>query len=214
VADNNGRKRLRPGKWTVLTGLVLLSVGVLVFSALGLFTGSAFRDHDVDAGAVVLDLDDAAEGQSLDVDATDIAPTDTIERTVDLNVSGSVSVTAITLTTTAEGVGGPASSTLDTDTTNGLQLKIEVCKTVGVATDWDDTGHPYTCSGTASTVLNTRAVIGSNLALANLDLAGMNHLRIILTFPGGSADDDANFANDASTIRFTFNGTQRSGTYK
>jgi hypothetical protein len=198
-------------RWPILAGAILLALGVMSFTAYSLFSGANSTDLDVNAGTLVLDLNDPAHGAAMSIDADDIAPTDIIERVVDLDVTGTVSVSALKLTTTAPG----GATDLTSDATHGLQLKIEVCDQ---AWDPNDNGHPYECGagggGAIQTALATRAVIGANLTLNNLDLAGNNHLKIIVTFPGLSADDDATFQADSTSIHFAFSGTQRGSVYK
>jgi hypothetical protein len=83
---------------------------------------------------------------------------------------------------------------------------------------WTESGPPYTytCSGSTSTVLASRAVIGSSLALSNLsDLvtagSGPDYLRLTLTLLSAAGNT---FQNLSSTITYTFDGTQRSATNK
>src|SRR5579864_6041493 len=106
----------------------------------------------------------AAQAQSLSsgtvsitVGASNLVPGDTIQRAIDITNNGSAgtsSVGSIVLTTTA-----PTSSLLDTDTTNGLQIVVDKCSVA-----WTESGPPYTytCGGTTTSVLTTRAVIGNN----------------------------------------------------
>ena len=201
-----GKAGRRPGRRSLIIGVTLIAIGVMAFNAYASFTGSDTKTEDITAGDVQLTLNDPAQGASMTVAATDIAPGDIIERVVDLDVAGSVAISAVKLTTNAT-----TSSDLDTDATNGLQLKIEVCDQA-----WTAAAHPYSCGGTKQTVLASRAVIGSNLALSNLAVSAgsSNHLLVTVTFAGGSADDDATFADDHSVIDFTFSGTQRALTYK
>src|SRR5580765_3021548 len=135
-----------------------------------------------------------------------LGPGDTIQRSVDLINSGSLDLASVTLTTTAA-----PSSLLDTDATNGLQMVIDKCSVA-----WTESGPPYTytCSGSTSTVLASRAVIGSTLALSNLGstTAGVtDHLRVTLTLPGAAGNT---FQNQSSTISYAFTGTQRTATSK
>ena len=87
-------------RWTILAGAILLALGVLSFTAYSLFNGANSTDLNVKAGTLVLDLNDPAHGAAMSIAADDIAPTDVIERVVDLDVSGTVSVSALKLTTT------------------------------------------------------------------------------------------------------------------
>src|SRR5881396_2241348 len=122
------------------------------------FTSTASQSHTISSGTVTIAL--GATGAStnrLNIGATAVAPGDTIQRSVDLINSGSLDLASITLTTTAS-----PSSLLDTDATNGLQMVIDKCSQA-----WTESGPPYTytCGGTTSSVLASRAVIGSNLTL-------------------------------------------------
>ena len=60
-------------------------------------------------------------------------------------------------------------------------------------------------------MLATQPVIGSNLALANIDTtAGTpNHLRVTLQLPGTA---DNSYQNQSSVIGYVFAGTQRNAT--
>ena len=80
-----------------------------------------------------------------------------MQRAIDLNYAGNVDFGSATLTTNAS-----ASSGLDTDATDGLQIAIDRCSVA-----WTESGPPYTytCGGTPSAVLASRPLIGSNVAL-------------------------------------------------
>ena len=146
-----------------------------------------------------------AQTNRLDVGASGIAPGDTIERGVDLVNTSTLALASVTLTTTAT-----SSSVLDTDATNGLQMQIDKCSQA-----WTEAGPPYTytCGGTTSSVLASRAVIGTDLSLSNLTLAaggGTDHLRVKLTFPTASTVGQG----ASSTVSYQFTATQRAGTSK
>ncbi len=138
----------------------------------------------------------------LTVAAEDIVPGDTMQRAFKLSNSSTDAMASITLTTSAT-----VTSLLDTDPTHGLQMEIERC-----SEPWAESGtapsYTYTCGGTASSVLASRPVIGSDLGLSNLTLTAgaTDNLRLTLTFPS-SADND--FQNKASSVLYTFTGTQR-----
>jgi spore coat-associated protein N len=204
----------RPSRNASLTSKVIASIAVLgaAASVAGLgtyatFTSTASQSHTISTGTVTIAL--GATGAStnrLNIGATGVAPGDTIQRSVDLINSGSLDLSSITLTTTAS-----PSSLLDTDTTNGLQMVIDKCSQA-----WTEAGPPYTytCGGTTSTVLASRAVIGSNLALSNLSAltsGATDHLRVTLTLPSAAPNS---FQNQSSTITYAFTGTQRAATNK
>src|SRR5207302_7761454 len=128
----------------------------------------------------------------------------TLQRAVDVVNSGTISsdnLSSIQLTTTAS-----PSSALDTDATNGLQMVIDKCSVA-----WTESGPPYTytCGGTTSSVLASRAVIGSGIALSNLSsltTAQTDHLRVTLTLPASAPNS---LQGQASTVSYNFVGTQR-----
>ena len=193
---------------------VLASFGVLGVAAamaglgtFATFTSSTSASHTISSGSVSIAL--GATGAStnrLTVGASNIVPGDTIQRSVDLINNGGASadnLSGITLTTTAS-----PSSLLDTETTNGLQMVIEKC-----SVPWTEAGtapaYTYTCSGTTSTVLASRAVIGSNMALSNLSsltTGSTDHLRVTLTLPAAAPNT---MQGQTSTIPYNFVGTQR-----
>jgi hypothetical protein len=111
---------------------------------------------------------------------------------------------SITLTTSAS-----PSSTLDTDATNGLQMVIDRCSTA-----WTEAGSSpaftYSCGGSTTSVVASRAVIGSTLAMSNLTAltaGSTDHLRVTLTLPAAT---DNTFQSKTSTISYVFTGTQQS----
>lgn len=188
---------------TVVLGAAATIAGLGTF---GSFTSTTSANESASTGTVVIGL--AADGTDnrLSVAATGLVPGDTVQRVVKLNNTGSQNLAGVTLTTAAT-----ASSLLDTDATNGLQLKLESCSTA-----WTEAGttpaYTYACSGTTRTVLASRAVIGSAMALANLSslTAGTSdNLKVTLTFPSAA---DNTFQNKSSVIGFTFDALQRTTT--
>ena len=163
------------------------------------FTSSTSTSNTIASGTLSL----TAPFSRLGTGASPIAAGDTMQRAIDLSYSGTISFGSATLTTNAT-----SSSLLDTDATNGLQLAIDKCSQA-----WTESGPPYTytCGGSTSTVLASRALMGSNIALTNLTLTAgsTDHLRVTLTFPSGA---DNSFQNKSSTVSYTFTGSQRAGT--
>jgi spore coat-associated protein N len=196
-------------KLLVSLAIVAAAASIAGLGTFATFTSSTSASQNVSSGTVTIAL--GATGAStnrLTVGASNIAPGDTIQRSVDLINSGSIDLSGITLTTSAT-----ASSLLDTDATNGLQMVIDRCSNA-----WTEGGvapaYTYTCSGTTSTVLASRAVVGSNLTLNNLTALTngvTDHLRVTLSFPSAAPNS---FQNQSSTIQYTFTGTQRAGTNK
>jgi len=163
------------------------------------FTSSTSTSNTIASGTLSL----TAPFSRLGTGASPIAPGDTMQRALDLSYSGTISFASATLTTSAS-----PTSLLDSDATNGLQIAIDKCSQA-----WTEAGPPYTytCGGSTSTVLGSRALIGSGIALSNLTLTAgsTDHLRVTLTFPSGAGNT---LQNQSSTVSYTFTGTQRAGT--
>jgi len=202
------RRRHWRGRKLLLTVAVLgATASIAGLGTFATFTSSTSASHTVSSGTVTIAL--GATGAStnrLNVDATAIAPGDTIQRSVDLIDQGTINLASVTLTTAAT-----TSSVLDTDATNGLQMVIDKCSQA-----WTESGPPYTytCGGSTSSVLSSRAVIQTGVTLSNLSAltaGNTDHLRVTLTFPSGAGNS---FQNKSSTIQYTFTGTPRAGTDK
>lgn len=184
-------------------GVVIAGVAALSSGTYALFTGSTEADATFASGTVALaPIGTSGAANRLSVGASGLAAGDSVERAVNVRNNGTIDMSTVTLTTSAD-----PSSLLDTDDTDGLQLAIDRC-----SVPWDEAGPPYTytCSGSTSSTLSSRQVIGTDLALNGLGLtAGANnYLRVRLTLPSGAPDT---FQDQSSTITFAFTGTQRSG---
>jgi spore coat-associated protein N len=198
------------------TRKVLLSLGALgaAASIAGLatfatFTSSVSQSQTISSGTLSITLGaTGAATNRLNIGATAIAPGDTIQRSVDLINGGGLDLASVSLTTAAT-----TSSLLDTDVTNGLQMVIDRCSVA-----WTESGtapaYTYTCSGTTSSVVASRAVIGSGIAMSNLGAltaGATDHLRVTLSFPSAAGNT---FQNQSSVVQYTFTGTQRAATSK
>jgi spore coat-associated protein N len=200
--DRKTLKRLI-GSFAVV-GVAAAMAGLGTFAT---FTSSTTASHTISSGTVSIAL--GATGAStnrLTVGASNVVPGDTIQRAVDLINNGSASsdnLSSIVLTTTAS-----PSSLLDTEATNGLQMVIEKCSVA-----WTEAGtapaYTYTCSGTTSTVLASRAVIGASMpltGLSSLTTGSTDHLRVTVTLPTAAPNTMQGLT---STISYNFVGTQR-----
>ncbi len=187
-----------------LLALVTAGVGGAAFAS---FTASTNAEATTASGTVSFaDISTDGTGQRLSVGAKDVAPGDSLQRAVTITNTGSVDMLdSVTLTSNAK-----TSSLLDTDTTDGLQIAIDKCSEA-----WKESSAPYTyvCGGTTTSVLASTPVIGTSMALKNIDAtAGTeNNLRATLTLPSTAGND---FQGLSSTIDFTFNGQQRTAVAK
>jgi hypothetical protein len=189
--------------------LLAAAAGAAGLGTFGSFTSTTSASESVSSGTVTIAL--GATGAStnrLTVGATGLVPGDSIQRSVTLSNSGDTALSAITLSTTAT-----PSSLLDTDVTNGLQMKIEKCSTA-----WVEAGtapaYTYTCAGGSTSVLPSRPVVGANLALSGLSSltnALSDNLVVTLSLPTTAGNT---FQGISSTVNFSFTGTQRAATSK
>jgi spore coat-associated protein N len=201
LLDGTGRK--------VLLSLAALGVaGALAgMGTFATFTATTSASQTVASGTVVIALGNTgASTNRLTVNASGLVPGDTVQRSFDLSNTGSQDLASIALTTSAS-----PSSLLDTDATNGLQMVIDRCSVA-----WTESGSSpaftYTCSGSTTTIVTSRAVIQSSLSMAGLNAltnGGSDHLRLTLTFPSSAGNT---LQGLSSTLTYSFLGTQRNGT--
>lgn len=190
------------GKILASVALVGTAAAVAGLGTYGAFTDSTTAEQTVTAGTVDIDLLDPA---ALNLAVTGLLPGDSVEKLVTLKNTGNSGLNNVTLTTSTV-----SPSLLTTNTTLGLQLKIESCSTA-----WTGTAAPYTCTGSQS-VLPTTAIIGDGLAkaltnLTSLTAGNSDFLKVTTTLPTTA---DNTFQGLTSTIDFAFTGTQRTETVK
>jgi predicted ribosomally synthesized peptide with SipW-like signal peptide len=190
--------------------LSLAAVGLVAAlagsGALATWTATTSAGNTVAAGTVLMALGNTgASTNRLTVNASGLVPGDTVQRSFDLTNTGSQDLASVALTTTAS-----PSSLLDTDTTNGLQMVVDRCSVA-----WTESGSSpaftYSCSGSTTTIVSSRAVIQSALTMAGLSslvAGGTDHLRLTLTFPSAAG---SSFQGLSSTLTYSFLGTQRAG---
>lgn len=197
-----GRKLLLSA---ALVGMVASVAGMASYAT---FTSTTSASQSQASGTVTIALG-AAGGvdNRLTVGAANLAAGDTVDRQVKLSNSGSIDLSALTLTTTA-----PTSSILDTDTTNGLQLQVDKCSVA-----WTEAGtnpYTYTCGGTTTAVVAPRPVIGSAISLgslASMTAGGSDYLRVRVTLPTAAGNG---FQGKSSSLLYTLDATQRTATAK
>lgn len=189
----------------LLTVLVVAIAGSLAgVGTFAVFTSSESVAPEVAAGTVEIEFDGGEASDTLDVAATNIAPTDTIERSITLENAGSLDLSEIELTTEAT-----TSSLLDTNTDVGLQMNIDKC-----SQPWTESGtapaFTYTCGGTEEVIVEQQPIIGTfDLGdLEALEAGGISYLRVFVTLPEEAGNE---FQGLSSVIRYTFDATQRTG---
>ncbi len=202
--------RRRPGRWTLVSGIALIAVGVLSFNAYASFTATASYNQDVGSGTMSLTLaNETSATINYNLAGSNLAPGDTMQRGLLLTFAGTVSASSLTLS-----AADSSSTALDDGTANGLTLTIQAC-----SQKWDETvsgGIPtYACAGSTSSVMSATdvaTVISTPQVLTtNLALGGANHLRLTWTLPAGAGNA---FQNLSDTISLTLASNQRAATNK
>lgn len=206
---------MRTGLMT-MSGKLVASVAVLGSAAavagmgtFGSFTSTTSASTAVSTSTVQIALGaTGAATNRLNLAAAAIVPGDVIQRSVDLNNTGTSDLSSITLATSAT-----VSSLLDTNTTLGLQLSIDRCSQA-----WSEAGSSpaftYTCGGSVTSLLSGVPVIQASQTLSGLNAlsaGGTDHLRVTMTLPALATNL---FQNQSSTVGFSFTGTQRTSTNK
>ena len=204
-----GTSRKTTVKLLASVSVIGCAAAVAGLGTFGTFTSTTSASLQESSGTVVIALGSTgASTNRLNINATGLVPGDTVQRSFDLINNGTEDLASITLTTTAS-----PSSLLDTDATNGLQMVIDKCSQA-----WTEGGSnpafTYTCGGSTSTVLASRALIGSTLSLSNLGVTtagATDHLRLTLSLPGTAGNT---LQGLTSTVGLAFTATQRAGTNK
>lgn len=189
-------------KVMISLGVVGAAAAVAGMGTFGTFTSTTSGSQNVATGTVNI-----AMGQGdLTIDATKLVAGDTVQRAFTLTNGGTADLGAVTLTTAAL-----PSSKLDTDVANGLQMKIDSCSAA-----WTKAGAAtaptYTCTGTTASVVAPKPVIGAGTAVNNLTALSAtktDNLLVTMTLPQTA---DNTFQNLNSTIKYTFDATQRTAT--
>ena len=200
---------LRRDRHKVLLPLAGFALGAVLAGtgAFATWTATTSASNTVASGTVLIALGNTgASTNRLTVNASGLVPGDTIQRSFNLTNTGSQNLASVALTTTAT-----SSSLLDTDATNGLQMVIDRCSVA-----WTESGSSpafsYSCSGSTTTIITSRAVIQSSLTMSGLGAltaGATDYLRLTLTFPSSAG---ATFQGISSTLSYSFLGTQRAGT--
>jgi hypothetical protein len=200
--DTTTTTRRRTGlKIVGALSVVGAAVAVAGLGTFGQFTDSTTPvNTKVDSGVVSVDVSSPA-GASVPFSGGMMLAGDSRSALVDLVNDGTTPLAAVTLTSTAT-----ASSVLNTDTVNGLQLTVESCSVA-----WTTGAAAPTCSGTARSYF-TQPIIVSNVPLAStaaLAVGATDHLKLTAALP--SSASGAAFEGATSNLNFVFTGAQRSG---
>jgi hypothetical protein len=185
------------------------TAGVAGLGTFGTFTSTTAAQSQTDATGTVI-LDHGVLTNRLSVGATDLAPGDTLQRGFGLRNNGTLDMASI-----AMNVSATTSSALDTDATNGLEVKIDKCSVAWVESP--TTPYTYTCAGTTSSVLAYTSIATikttppSLPGLAALTAGGTDNLVATVRLPSTAGNT---LQGLSSTLSITFTGTQRAAVSK
>jgi hypothetical protein len=189
------------------TTKIVAAIGVVGAAAAvaGLATFGDFTDStspvgtNVDTGVVSITLNGAGDSGTVPFAGGLMLAGDSRGHLVDLVNDGDTALGSITFDSWAT-----ASSILDTDAVDGLQLSIESC-----SVSWGKAGSDYTCAGTERPFYAGPIVVGNRALAGAASLApgGTDHLLLTAALPV-TATGDA-FEGATSSLNFMFTGTQR-----
>ena len=200
---SEGRRRYVAAARIVGTAGVLgVAAAIAGLGTFGAFTASSTPvGTTVDSGVLSINLTDAGDSLSMPFGDTLFLAGDSRSYRVDLVNDGNTALSALTMSATAT-----ASSVLDTDPTNGLQLQVKSCSSA-----WSVADSIYTCGGTERSFYSGPIVV-ANQTLANaasLTAGQIEHLLLTASLPS-TATGDA-YEGASSSLSFVFSGTQRGG---
>lgn len=189
----------------ILASIALVggAAGVAGLGTFGGFTSTTTANESVATGRVELGLTQHGTAGTT-VAASGLVPGDAVHRSVSLTRNaGTQSFGSVSLTTTAG-----SANVLTSDATNGLQLTVDNCSVAWTV----EADNSLSCSGTQSSVVASRAVIGGPLdlgpATTALNAAGATaYLRLKLALPAVAGNA---FQGLSNAITFTFDATQPS----
>jgi hypothetical protein len=190
-------------------GIIGAAAAVAGMGTFGTFTDStAPLNASVTSGTLSLDLNATNSTATLPMNVSSFVPGDSISRSVDLVNSGDLGFAGIMMTSAV--TPNTASSLLDSDKSNGLQLTVKSC--TGTWTESLAAGAAtYTCNGTTTTLINPSAAVQSSPLnnVASLNPHGVDHLVVTLSLPAAAGND---FQGKTSALSVSFSGAQQTGT--
>jgi hypothetical protein len=195
-----------PTSGRVTAARIVATLGVLgataAIASLGTFGSFSDTttpvDTTVDSGVVSIDVAQAGAGL-VPFTGGLMLPGDTRTFPVDLVNSGNTALSSVTL-----GSWATASSALDSDPVNGLQLKVDSCSQA-----WASTGSGYSCAGTQKAFYSGRMLVQDHTVAgaASLAAGAVDHLLLTAALPSTASAED--FEGATSSLSFVFTGTQR-----
>ena len=201
------------------TGAVVLAAVTAAtarFASAGFVGGaSTSQSSPTTAADMTISLSSPDASQVYNTAASDFSPGVTRERLVNVTLGGTIDAKSLQFVV-SNTCSGCSSSPLDTDATNGLQLKVERCSAAWSAPSGSSPDSTYTCSGTTSTVLASTGVgsiVGVWQTVSNVLLTSgsVNYLKLSWTLPTAAA---SSMQGQTSILMVKFKSNQRDGIAK
>lgn len=200
-AQSTTSGRVTAARLVASLGVLGATAAIASLGTFGTFSDTTSPvDTTVATGVVSIDVAEAGAGLVPFAGGL-MLPGDSRTFPVDLVNSGNTALSSVTL-----GSWATASSVLDTDPVNGLQLKVDSCSQA-----WTDTGSGWTCGGTKTSSYTGPMMVASHALTgsSSLTAGGVDHLLLTAQLPS-TASTDA-YEGATSSVSFVFTGTQRAG---
>ena len=193
-------RRRSAGKVVGSIVVVGAAAAVAGLGTLGSFTDSTSAvDAGMDTGVLSIDVSAAGTTAPVPLTTASMLPGDVDYFPMDLRNGGDVSLSSLTL-----GSSAVASSRLDSDKVHGLQLEIDTCEVA-----WVRSGASWTCAPGARELYRGPVVAKTVLPGAiSLEAGRTDHLLSTVSFPTTGGDT---MQNQSSSLEFVFTATQRDG---
>jgi hypothetical protein len=199
-AQNPTSGRVTAARIVATIGVLGATAAIAGLGTFGSFTDSTTPvDTTVATGVVSIELSEAGDAGMVPFDGGLMLPGDSRTFPVDLVNSGDSALGSVTLDSSAT-----ASSVLDSDPVDGLQLQVESCSVA-----WTDTGSGWSCAGTEKAFYAGRMLVDDHALTGAASLApgAVDHLLLTAALPATASADE--FEGASSSLRFVFTGTQR-----
>jgi len=206
-------------------GLIGLTATVGVKAASGNFTASrAVNSGTVDTGRLQLTIangDPTAPIQAFNTSFANAYPNYTAHRVINVT-NGDAGFASLTISIVDDCVSGTAciADEITNNTSNGMQVRIDLCSIAWRQTGGSSPDEAYTCDGVSTLITADSGldggydpIVGSwnASAASNLNGSAVNYYRFIWKLPDTALDS---MQGENARIRTSFTGTQRAGTNK
>jgi hypothetical protein len=199
-SDSRTRPRTLTAKIIGTVGVLGAAAAVAGLGTFGEFTGSTTPvGTEVDSGVVSIDLTAAAAYADVQFPQGGMRPGDSFATPFDLVNDGDTPLSSVTFDSVAT-----ASSLLDTDPVNGLQISLQSCDR-----SWTVVGQSYSCGGSVTPFYSGPVVVEHELAgAASLAAGGVDHLLARVSLPVSAGNE---MKGQSTTLSVAFSAVQREG---